>query len=318
MTEIPALRDALVRAGARRRRRRRTVGAAVPVLAVAAAVLALVSLPGRAPERERVAQTPVAPLPDDALARAYAVFRRPQTTADVLPKRALAGAVVDAARSRLVATAGDTRLFAVPADLRGTPNLCVVEVTPRHSAAACNRLPEAAGEAQPPGLSGSGGYAFLFPDGTHDVRITLADGTRLAPTVHDGAVLETAGASDFAIASWTGASGTRHISANEFARYERPPEACPALEPLPADAQAQAERVALLDVDRFYPGVEAARVTGVRVPDGTPCGSGERSLEVSLALTPSDPKARSSASLSQGRLLLGVVGGELRVYQLLH
>jgi hypothetical protein len=44
----------------------------------------------------------------------------------------------------------------------------------------------------------------------------------------------------------------------------------------------------------------------------------DRSLQVSLHLVPRDPAARGSASLSQGRLLLGVIDGRMAVWSVQH
>jgi hypothetical protein len=61
-------------------------------------------------------------------------------------------------------------------------------------------------------------------------------------------------------------------------------------------------------------------VTGIERPPGTPCSAeiSQRSLDVSLHLVPRNPKQRKSASLSEGRLLVGMQGGAMRVFYLLH
>jgi hypothetical protein len=56
----------------------------------------------------------------------------------------------------------------------------------------------------------------------------------------------------------------------------------------------------------------------VKRASGTPCAAAvtHRTLEVDLRLNRQG--ARKSASLAQGRLLVGVVGGDLQVYYLMH
>jgi hypothetical protein len=317
MTEFPALHEALVTAGLRRRRRRRTVGAAVPALALAAAAIALFALAGNSPpERERVAQPP-----RDELDAAFAVFRRPQTAADRLPVRDPSVGTVDEARTRLVARGGHARVFAYPATTpKGERRLCLTLVLGGTWSNGCTRLASAVRETAPLGVSATGTWAQIFPDGTRDVVVTLADGIRVPAKLQDNAILVTR-PQDVEKASWTAGSGTRHIIEIGFPAA-RPvlPETCPAaLAPLPKDATADAERVALIAVDRLYPGVAEASVTGTAHPLGTPCpGLASRTLEVRLKLVPRGRKQRKSASLTQGRLLVGKVDGHLQVYYLLH
>ncbi len=104
------------------------------------------------------------------------------------------------------------------------------------------------------------------------------------------------------------------------ARGWTPPERCPALEPLPPDADAAARRAGLLAVDRIYPWIQEASVTGV-----SPVGPGlctrdatDRSLLVELHLTPFDASQRNSASLTQGRLLVGMLHGRMTVWMVQH
>ena len=82
-----------------------------------------------------------------------------------------------------------------------------------------------------------------------------------------------------------------------------------------------AARAALIAVDRTYLGAASATVTRVGgPPNGTPCTAAvsQRTLQVDLELVPSDPNARKSASMTQGRLLVGMVRGHLEVYYVMH
>jgi hypothetical protein len=162
---------------------------------------------------------------------------------------------------------------------------------------------------------------FVLPEGATDPQVTLSGGVVLAPEIHDNAALVVPREPVFG-ASWTSPSGVR-----EIARYRdldakgwTPPEGCPKLDPLPADAEGQARRAALLAVDRIYPSIQQAAVTRV-----SPLGRGlctpevsDRSLVVELNLTPFDASQRSSASLTQGRLLAGMVNGRMTVWMVQH
>ncbi len=107
--------------------------------------------------------------------------------------------------------------------------------------------------------------------------------------------------------------GERRIIPDREARAYSAPQGCPALGALPADAEASARRAALLAVDRIYPVVEAD-VTAVTRGGGT-CHPAS-TLTVSLHLTPYDN--RKSDSLSQGRVLVGMVDGHMQVFDVMH
>ena len=115
------------------------------------------------------------------------------------------------------------------------------------------------------------------------------------------------------ITSWTDAAGVRRIIPDHDPRAYLPPRGCPALGPLPANAEASARRTALLAVDRIYPVIEAD-VTAVTRGGGT-CHPA-RTLTVSLHLTPLTH--RNSDSLSQGRVLVGMVDGHMQVFEVMH
>ena len=161
---------------------------------------------------------------------------------------------------------------------------------------------------------------LILADGLHDVRVTLSDGRVSAPRLHDNAVI--AEFPDVANASWTSPDGARHIQIFQLlAPGTLPPvEGCPSLGPLPADAEAQARAVALRSVATLYQGVIEASAVSAGRPPGTPCraSAAARSIAVGLSLVQADPAARKSASLSQGRLLLGMVNGRMAVWSVQH
>jgi hypothetical protein len=123
------------------------------------------------------------------------------------------------------------------------------------------------------------------------------------------------------VASWTSASGVRHISRNEWA-----PKAggffaqCPkALDPFSQGQLEPAMQVALLAAEDLYPGAVAVVPTHASGPlSEGPCGPAiaRSSYAVDLKLTPRTHKR--SDSLSQGRVLVGSVNGHLQVYYVMH
>jgi hypothetical protein len=312
MTEFPALRESLLRAAARRRRRRLTVRAAVPAFAVGAAAVALFVVPGGAGDREREVATPPARTP---LEEAFAIFRRPATAADrpssvkIDPKT---GAIIPDGTagfdtSRLLGVVGERRVYAMAGTRRGVETVCLVEPG---RGSACSPL---AG-GTPISSFGTGVYAQLFRDGTRDVRLTLQDGSRLAPRLRDGGLV--VAAKHVGIVSWTAADGVRHVSRNIWApQPPAPPETCPrALRATPT--RAQAARAAMLAVQDLYPAARSARVTAVGPPAEAFCSSAvtARTLQVDLRLD----TGRKRDSLAQGRLLVGNVGGHVQVYYFMH
>jgi len=308
MTEFPALRDALVRAAARRRRRRRRAVAVVPALAAGAVAIAL--LPSSPPERERVAEPP----DGGALERAFAVFRRGQTPADRWPE-AVSDPSHDPALTRLLGERDGVRVYAVPGErVLGYPRVCLHLDLPRGGSGTCAflRTVQTDGIA----LNDLGVFAALLPDDTHDVILVDRGGSRRSVTVRDNALV----ADDVRGASWTGPNGVRHVRWHlaEPPRAKLPARCPPALDPLPADAVERARRAALLAVDRLYPHASAATVSGATPSRATPCGPAvtRRSIELSLQLVPRGETR--SASLAQGRLLLGMLDGRMTVYYVMH
>jgi hypothetical protein len=325
MSEIPALRDALVGAASRRvRRRRRRALALVGWTAVAVAAAAVfVLLAGPAPrERERPAITPQ---PQDALVRGFSVFRRPATAADALPADARGdGRDIDA---RLALDEDGSRVWLAAMTqpkiegFGGRRELCAVVRGKAGTASTCNGSPGSSPGTLTllPRRNAPDSVLFVLPDGARDPQVTLSSDFVLAPKVQGNVALAVPHEPPVG-ASYTTAAGVRQIARwhDLHARGWSPAKGCPKLEPLPPGAEDLARRAALLAVDRIYPWIQEASVTGV-----SPVGPGlctravtDRSLMVELHLTPF--KATRSASLTQGRLLVGMRRGEMTVWMINH
>jgi hypothetical protein len=305
MTEFPALREALVAAAARRRRRRLLTGAAMPAFAVCAAVVAEISLPGSAPEREQVARPPA-----DPLEQAFAVFRRAQRPSDVLPSTRGGRQEIDRARTRLLGQGGPTRFYAVPTTIDGIPALCLAAVRREVGAAwACKPVSEAVTEGTPLMMWSGRATGVLLPDSSTDLRFIFASGVG-SVTARNNFSISTNPQESAIGASWTGASGKRYIlHTARQPKPVRPPDSCPRrLDPLPDDALERANRAALIAVDRYFPKASRAVVAGAAEGprDIVPCSPAiaDRSVVVGLRLTPA----------AEGRLLLGMINGRMRVY----
>ena len=160
---------------------------------------------------------------------------------------------------------------------------------------------------------------FVLPDGAGDPHVTLAGGDVLSPTVHGNAALVVP-REPVVGASWTTPAGIREIARYRDldARGWTPPRALlPALEPLPPGADTTPRRAARrcspstadLPVD---PGGERDR----RVDGRSRPLHARRHRPVALVelhLTPFDASQRNSASLTQGRLLVGMLHGRMTV-----
>ena len=309
--EFPALQQALVAAARRRIRRRRTFQVALPALvAAAAAATVIVSLPQAPPEPEHVAVAP-----KDVLARSFAAFRRPRTAADALapvpqyPRSTCRGRGWSRGPGTRACTWCPRRSPSASAWSRG-----------REHRRDCTSRSRAVGETSPLAISLDGWQAMFMPDGTRDVRITDTKGKVREVALHDNAALLARGAVHRARRLDRGFGKTPHPAPGDHQAARATPQGCPALQPLPADAIAQARHVALLAVDQLYPAIREATIGSAARATGTPCSAAitRQSIAVSLRLITVDPKYRRSASLSQGRLLLGMVGGRMTVYALQH
>jgi hypothetical protein len=316
MTEIPALRDALVDAAARRvRRRRRIVVRLFAWSAAAATACAVVLFAASAPpDRETPAVTPA---PAGLLERAFPVFARPPRTGDALP----AGVTVRVSRpqSRRVAEAGGVSAWLVSGVARGRQELCTVVASGSGWTSGCGNLDVVAREGKGTGSWQGTLVLLVLPAGSSDVTLWQVDGDVSEPALHNGAALVQLSAQPANVA-WTGPSGTRYVRRYAGGPAAQPHMRCPPLRPLPRDASEQARRAALAAVQFIYPDVAAASVTGV-----SPLGPGlcsasvsSRTLVVSLRLVPRDPVERQSASLTQGRLLVGMSGPRMIVWSVQH
>lgn len=326
MSEIPALRDALVGAAARRvRRRRRRAFTIVAWTAVAAAVSAVLVLGTFEPDD---IETPTINPPADAIGQSFSAFRRPATAADAPPAGAFAGDFdVD---SRLVLDEDGTRVWLAAVahpkveGFGGRRELCGVVRGDGGPGSVCSELGgrfESGLASQIRRHNAPDSVLFLLPDGAGDPHVTLSNGRVLSPGVRDNAALVVPDAPAVG-ASFTTPSGVREISRwrDLDTRGWTPPEGCPTLESLPTGAEELARRAALLAADRVYPWIQEASVTGV-----SPVGPGlctrevtDRSLLVELHLTPFDASQRNSASLTQGRLLVGMEHGRMTVWMVQH
>jgi hypothetical protein len=317
MSEIPALRDALVDAAARRARRRRRIAfRLVAWSAAATAAAAAIVLAVTAPrDREVPAATPT---PPGQLERGFAAFRRPATAADALPADVTGYRDVD---SRLVRDADGSRIWLFAATQSGRPArlFCAAVRGAGGDGSVCTGGGPVPLVSQIGRRDGPDGVLFVLPDGSGDPQV-LTRGSVVEPEVHDNVAL--AGQPESIVsASYTDTSGVRRISRwRDLHANGWTPQGCPALDPLPADAEAQARRATLLAVSRVYPWIQEASVTGV-----SPAGPGlctrevtDRSLAVSLRILPFDASQRKSASLTQGRLLVGMQGGRMSVWRVQH
>jgi hypothetical protein len=324
MSEIPALRDALVGAAARRARRRRRVTLTVAAWAAVAAAIAFVLVSSEPRELERPAPPPAAARPLEG----FSVFRRPATATDALPAGVFPGDVgVD---SRLVLDQDGTRVWLATVahpkveGFGGRRDLCAVVRGKGGPGSDCIGLAGAA-----PSFVGTirrhhapDSVVFMLPDGARDPHVTLSNGLIVSPEIHDNAALVVPDEPPVG-ASFTAPSGVRQISRwrDLDAKGRTPQDAgCPRFDRLPADAEAQARRAALLTVDSIYPWIQEASVTGV-----SPVGPGlctravtDRALMVELHLTPFAVSQRKSASLTQGRLLVGMLHGRMVVWMVQH
>jgi hypothetical protein len=204
VTDFPELQQALVDAGHRRYAPRRRAWRVLRVAVPAATVVALIAvLNGDRPSDERPAApspTPVATLePTDALSRKYEVFRRPPTSADVLPGEPFEplderSTRVDPDRVRLLFERGDNRIYAVAATRGDGPGVCVLQfVGDMRGEGACTDIndPVLGGTVTwlPVLLDGETAIAALAADDIGEFEVEFADGTVERPTLSDGAVL---------------------------------------------------------------------------------------------------------------------------------
>jgi len=298
VTEIPALRDALVRAGERRRRRRRAVRASVPTFAVAAAAVLVFALP-RTPDRERVVEPSVSPL-----ARSFSVFARPQTADDraepPLARSDDNGMDLDPGLTRFLG--GD--MFALAT--RDQQTVCLRAVDGTRVAGRCDQIARVRDDRFLVQLWTDSTLAALVPNGTIDAVVAYRDGNRVDVPIRDNAIVVPL-PDEIVTLSWTSPSGMRRVlRVGQPSRRQLFPRCPAALGTLPADAVAQAAWAALTNADRLSPGTTTARVTGARkARASTPCSAkfADRTVVVDLRL---DDRLL--------RVFVGVAGGDLVPY----
>jgi hypothetical protein len=351
MSEIPALRDALVAAAARRAHRHRRLAiratAWTAATAAAAAVLAL-AITQHAPDRERAA-TPARPT--SPLARAFPVFARPARPEDEPPAwpaeiRAAGAAGGDGATPGEGArgdgaapgegAGGDGAAAGEGAGGDGATGAISRRIVDRDGVQAwviaggtgagaklCTVL---AFDGTTSGGCGTVGVAArrgtgiwlgttalqVAPAGSGDVRVRFGDGHDAAPRVIDGAAL-VRGTRQITAVGFTAPDGTRFVHRYGSGTAIDLDRRCARLGALPNDAIDAASRAALLAVDDVYPAVTEATIGGVKPLAGDLCPN---TLVVELRLT--QPDSRTGDSLAQGRLLLGLIDGRMTVWRLQH
>jgi hypothetical protein len=215
------------------------------------------------------------------------------------------------------------RVWLVAGERDGVARLCLVRAGPGPLGnGECGELTKLARDGAtgwaPPRNGRPGMLLMLLPQGARDVRLTATDGTAIAAAPENGIVFVTL-TRTVTSSGWTDAAGVRHIEQLEHVD-PRLPSGCRQLDPLPAGADAKARQVALMMAGFFYPGIERASVTRVGPVRPGFCTRAvtDRSLLVSLRLVPRSAAARRSASLTQGRLLVGMVHGRMAVWSVQH
>jgi hypothetical protein len=236
------------------------------------------------------------------------VFRRPRTAADRLPAaEMLAPERVHPKRARLVAKLGDRRVFMVPA---GRSSVCVIDFTGNFpEGSVCGPVAEAVDERNPIGQLGPNYVQYVFPDGVHDVRLTLGDGNPVRPKIRDNAILVKVSEAPYSL-TWLDASGDLHGTLLDRTDLGRP--VCGELQRLPSD---RVQNEARLAARVFFPQASHPQVVKV-VPAGANAGGcGPRTegrvFLVELLLDPST----EGTSPSEGQLLVGQANGSRVIWQ---
>ncbi|MDA0181484.1 hypothetical protein OJ997_14360 [Solirubrobacter phytolaccae] len=259
---MPALRDALVRAGERRRRRRRTVGAAVPTFAIAAAAVVFVLAQPSSPERDLTpASTP--------LARTFSVFARPQTYLDRTLPETMASAMtegnLDPALTRRVSGA---YVLATT-----TGSVCITQRDGDQITGSCAPAELVVAGARVAARTAES-LTLLVPDGVRDIRLDYRDTAQMVSAMAQDNVIAAVNPDKLAYLSWTDADDVRRIQ--QYGKRQRwaGGRRCVGVFPfdaLPADAAALARRQALLDAVQIEPTAASARVLSVEVAPRTQC-----------------------------------------------
>jgi hypothetical protein len=302
---------------------------------MAAIAVGVVLVAGNDPGGEQ-AVPPVSTVePTDALSRTFELFRRPATPEDKLPltgerleqfrRPGPAGsAQLDADRTRLISADGERRVYVIAATIQDRSGACLIAFSGEFQEnGACSAI-------SPRGQSSllyaplydpsapAGVIAAVAADGVDEIELRFADGSSERRRFDGNVVYARLDRWPSGVA-WTDPAGRTHtaVLTPEEAPWNQP-RSCPALDPLPEDAEPRAREVALAAAPRLYRGMRDVSVVDVRPAAANAAGCGphtaDRALEVWLRLGP----AGQSASLSQGRVLVGAVGGRMVVWHVLH
>jgi hypothetical protein len=269
VTEFPELQTALVDAAGRRYARRRAwrpVGGLILVGAAVAAAVVLIAVIGRSPDIEQ----PAPPAkPRVTLRQHFEVFRRPRTPADKLPSDVdtLGLLKLRPGRSRLVAKQGRYEVYLVPT--RGG-EVCIADYTRGlPEGAICSSVADMADETNPLGQFGPDWLTYVLPNGVHDIRVVLADGTVVRPRLRDNAILVRVPEAPYSV-TWVGAAGELHGIVLDRVAVGTPD--CRSLNPLPPNATALASNAAIVAARVLHPGVSGVRVASVKDVRAPGCG----------------------------------------------
>jgi hypothetical protein len=307
VTQFPELHDALVEAAGRyhapRRRTWRIVRLAVPAVAVAAAVLAILLALPRSPDTEQAAP-PAKPVV--RLEQRFEVFRRPRTAADRLPGDTLAPRL-HPKQARLVAQLGIYKVFLVPA---GSNSVCAVEFSGElEQGSECGPVASAVDNRTLMARFGPDYVWYAFPDGVHDVQLTRSDGTLVRPEVRDNGIIVKVSEAPYSV-TWVAADGELHGNLLDRIEIGRPQ--CAELQRLPAGAEDRVNTTAALAARVFYPQISDAEAVSVRPADVAGCGerAAGRVLLVELRLD----REPGVTGQSRGQVLIGQVNGRPAVW----
>jgi hypothetical protein len=219
VTDLPQLREQLEAAAARRRPVRVPVVAAVVLL-----VLGVGGLTVRFGGGHEVAVAPPHGRPRTA-EEAFAVLRRPARRSDALrarlprPGPERTGSV---RRSRRLGRIGAERFYLVETS---RDVLCLVARSARGlGSVGCGPSRTYLDGRRPQGSfsdeAGPSDFAMVFADGVADVRLTLADGTRLRPRLRNNAILARV-PSRVTTMTWRAPDGSRRTGHFQAAPAER-------------------------------------------------------------------------------------------------
>jgi hypothetical protein len=144
--------------------------------------------------------------------------------------------------------------------------------------AICSSVADLADETNPLGQYGPDWVTYVFPDGVHDVRVVLADGTLVRPRVRDNAVLVRVVQAPYSV-TWVGGAGEFHGIVLNRVAVGTP--VCESLNALPRNAEALASNAAIVAARVLHPGVSGVRVSSVAPGRAPECGRAVLRVELS-------------------------------------